>query len=160
MVRVTRSSGKILGSAAPDCHVRALVIHMKVAAHQSPLLRCGSMEAIELIRERVKWCESEVVAILCCPEAILGSLADYAPPLAISRLIWNEASWPPCLRRLRIPVFTVGGMTFEIITCNDSNFLEPARIMAAKGATALFVATNNGLPANRSNGPRLASEKR
>jgi hypothetical protein len=30
--------------------------------------------------------------------------------------------------------------------CNDSNYPEPARIMASKGATALFVPTNNGLP--------------
>jgi predicted amidohydrolase len=30
--------------------------------------------------------------------------------------------------------------------CNDSNHREPARMMASKGATALFVPTNNGLP--------------
>jgi hypothetical protein len=35
------------------------------------------MEAIEVIRKRVNWCESEGVEILCCPEAILGGLADY-----------------------------------------------------------------------------------
>lgn len=55
---------------------------MKVAAYQPPLLAAGLMEALELIRNRVKWCEAEGVAILCCPEAILGGLADYAedPP--------------------------------------------------------------------------------
>ena len=37
------------------------------------------MEAIELIRERVRCCEVEAVEVLCCPEAILGGLADYAP---------------------------------------------------------------------------------
>lgn len=36
-------------------------------------------EAVELIRHRVKWCEAERVAILCCPEAVLGGLADDAP---------------------------------------------------------------------------------
>ena len=36
------------------------------------------MAAIELIREQVRFCESESVSILCCPEAILGGLADYA----------------------------------------------------------------------------------
>jgi predicted amidohydrolase len=36
------------------------------------------MQAINLIRERIAWCESEGVRILCCPEAILGGLADYA----------------------------------------------------------------------------------
>src|SRR5207342_2370425 len=30
------------------------------------------------MRKRVEWCEAQGVAILCCPEAILGGLADYA----------------------------------------------------------------------------------
>ena len=51
---------------------------MKVAAYQAPLLVAGSLEAIDLIKERIAWCESEGVSILCCPEAILGGLADYA----------------------------------------------------------------------------------
>jgi len=49
---------------------------MKVAAYQAPLLPVGSMEALELIRDRVEWCETEGVDILCCPEAVLGGLAD------------------------------------------------------------------------------------
>jgi hypothetical protein len=51
---------------------------VKVAAYQAPVLRSGSREAVDLIRTRVEWCESHGVAILCCPEAILGGLADYA----------------------------------------------------------------------------------
>ena len=47
------------------------------------------------------------------------------------------------------PVFTVDGLTFGIVICNDSNFPEPAKTMAAKAATALFVPTNNGLPPSR-----------
>jgi predicted amidohydrolase len=35
------------------------------------------MEALELIRHRVKWCETAGVDILCCPEAVLGGLADH-----------------------------------------------------------------------------------
>jgi predicted amidohydrolase len=35
------------------------------------------MEAMGLIRQRVRWCEDEGVSILCCPEAVLGGLADY-----------------------------------------------------------------------------------
>jgi hypothetical protein len=46
---------------------------VKVAAYQAPLLRSGSLEAVDLIRTRVEWCESHGVVILCCPEAI-----DYA----------------------------------------------------------------------------------
>lgn len=49
---------------------------MKVAAYQAPLLCGGSMAALELIRDRVKWCETEGVDVLCCPEAVLGGLAD------------------------------------------------------------------------------------
>jgi predicted amidohydrolase len=45
-----------------------------------------------------------------------------------------------------MPVFTVSRLTLGIIICNDSNYYEPARIMAARGAAALFVPTNNGLP--------------
>jgi predicted amidohydrolase len=51
---------------------------MRVAAYQAPLLPSGSMEALELIRGRVKWCETEGVDIMCCPEAVLGGLADDA----------------------------------------------------------------------------------
>ena len=49
---------------------------MKVAAYQAPLLPAGSMAALGLIRKRLDWCESEGVEILCCPEAVLGGLAD------------------------------------------------------------------------------------
>lgn len=51
---------------------------MKVAAYQAPLLHGGSTEAVELIRRRVEWCEAEGVGIICCPEAVLGGLADDA----------------------------------------------------------------------------------
>ena len=57
------------------------------------------------------------------------------------------------------PVFTVDGLTFGIVICNDSNFPEPAKTMAAKGATALFVPTNNGLPPSRASA-ELVSEAR
>ena len=50
---------------------------MKVAAYQAPLLAAGSMDGPKLIQEQVAWCETEGVSILCCPEAILGGLADY-----------------------------------------------------------------------------------
>lgn len=35
------------------------------------------MDILPLIRQRVACCEAEGVSILCCPEAILGGLADY-----------------------------------------------------------------------------------
>src|SRR5205085_4306491 len=54
------------------------LLSMKVAAYQAPLLASGSMEALALIRKQVEWCESAGVEILCCPEGILGGLADYS----------------------------------------------------------------------------------
>ncbi|MGQ0733200.1 MAG: carbon-nitrogen hydrolase family protein, partial [Acidobacteriota bacterium] len=51
---------------------------MKVAAYQAPLLPSGSMEAIGLIAAQVKACEAAGAEILCCPEAVLGGLADYS----------------------------------------------------------------------------------
>jgi 5-aminopentanamidase len=171
---------------------------VKVAAYQAALLRSGSREAVDLIRTRVEWCESHGVAILCCPEAILGGLADYAidpaafaidadgdqlaralAPLAsdivttivgftevtrAGRLhnaaaIFHRGTVIGVYRKLysatnrsiydagdQMPVFQVGGLIFGIVICNDSNYPEPAKIMASKGATALFIPTNNGLP--------------
>jgi predicted amidohydrolase len=171
---------------------------MIVAAYQAPLLPSGSMQAIGRIRERVRRCEAEGVQILCCPEAVLGGLADYAArpaefaidveggaldavlsPLASERvtmivgfteitragLLYNTAAvfhrgavlgvyrkLHPAIRTSvyqpgdQSPVFTVGGLTFGILICNDSNFPALARTLAAQGAAALFIPTNNGLP--------------
>ena len=183
---------------------------MKVAAYQAPLLSAGSLEAIALIQERIAWCESEAVSILCCPEAILGGLADYSDnparfairpddgqldkvlaPLASDTVtsiigftelaedrLYNTAAvfhrgrvaglyrkLHPALRRsvysagAVIPVFRVAGLTFGIVICHDSGFSEPAKAMAAQGARALFVPTNNGLPDHRAY-PELVQEAR
>jgi predicted amidohydrolase len=48
------------------------------------------MEAIGLIADQVKTCESIGVEFLCCPEGILGGLADYASrPYEIARDVQN-----------------------------------------------------------------------
>jgi predicted amidohydrolase len=181
---------------------------VKVAAYQSPLLAAGSMDALGLIREQVEWCEKNGVAILCCPEAILGGSADYSgdptefaltakrlesvlAPLACDTVtivgftelaeggvLYNSAAilergsvagvyrkLYPAMRRSvyqagrEVPVFKVGALTFGIAICNDSNYFEPARRMAAQGATALFVPTNNGLPPERAR-PEIVAEAR
>ncbi len=171
---------------------------MKVAAYQAPLGATGSTEIIGLIREQLDRCESAGVEILCCPEGVLGGLADYAErpadiavdaeggrlrellaPLASdavttiigftelgrggrlynSAAVFHRGSVVGAYRKLypainrsvyeagrEVPVFTVAGLTFGILICNDSNYYEPARIMASRGAAALFVPTNNGLP--------------
>lgn len=173
-------------------------IPMKVAAYQAPLLPAGSMDALALIGDRVKWCESEGVDILCCPEAVLGGLADdvecpadiaidansgeldaLLAPLANSSVavivgftqsagggkLYNAAALfhdgrvvgiyrkrHPAIRTSvysagdQSPIFTVGGLSFGIMICNDSNYPEIAADMAARGARVIFVPSNNGLP--------------
>ena len=59
----------------------------------------------------------------------------------------------------KAPVFVVGDLTFGIIICRDSTFVEPARIMASQGATVLFVPSNNGLPPGKA-GPEIVAEAR
>ena len=184
---------------------------MKVAAYQAPLPATRSMEVLSLIREQVDWCESQGVEILCCPEGVLGGLADYVSrpsdiaidveggqlqallaPLASDRVatilgfteiedggglynsaaVFHQGSVLGIYRKLypainksvyeagdKIPVFTVGDLTFGIIICLDSNYYEPARIMASRGAAALFVPTNNGLPPAKG-GPELVAQAR
>jgi predicted amidohydrolase len=184
---------------------------VKVAAYQAPLLDAGSVDALGLIRTRVLWCEAEGVDILCCPEAILGGLADYASdprqfaisaaggrldtvlsPIASDTVttivgftelsddgrLYNTAAvfhrgtvagsyrkQHPAINRsvyaagCDAPVFHVGGLTFGIVICNDSNFAEPATRMAARGARALFVPTNNGLPLARAHAEIVAGAR-
>ena len=167
---------------------------LRVAAYQAPLLPIGSMDAFALLRARVDWCEAAGVQILCCPEALLGGLADYCPPpmqfaIAASQLdhvlaplasdivttiigfteladdrLYNSAAvfsrgalvglyrkhYPAINRSVYaagsgLPVFHVEGLTFGIAICNDSNYPALARLLADRGATALFVPTNNAL---------------
>jgi len=174
---------------------------VKVAAYQAPLLPSGSMEAVALIAREVRRCEAAGVDLLCCPEGVLGGLADNAAkpgeialgvesgqladalaPLASDTVativgftelsptgdFFNSAALfhrglvagvyrklHPAIRRSvyrpgeQVPVFTVGGLTFGIVICYDSTFPELARSMALRGAAALFVPTNNALPAGR-----------
>ncbi len=173
---------------------------MKVAAYQAPLLPIGAprARAIGLIRQQVDRCEGQGVSILCCPEAVLGGLADYAArpdEIALERRELGAALAPlasktvttivgfteaadgvfynaaavvhrgavagiyrkrhPAIRRSIYAagdwagVFTVGDVIFGILICNDSNYPQLARDMAARGATVLFVPTNNALPSDR-----------
>ena len=56
----------------------------------------------------------------------------------------------------QLPVFTIGGLTFGIVICNDSNYIEPARVMAAQGAAAIFIPTHNALPPDKADVVALA----
>jgi 5-aminopentanamidase len=61
-------------SSSHSCTVWA---QMKVAAYQAPLGACADAQVLSLIRRQVDRCEALGVEILCCPEALLGGLADY-----------------------------------------------------------------------------------
>jgi len=185
---------------------------VKVAAYQAPLAVSSCIEEmLALIREQVERCEYLGVDILCCPEGVLGGLADYSnrpaslaiptdggrlndvlAPLtsetvttivgfteidgagrlynaaavsrhgsvigvyrkrhpAINRSVYNSGS--------ETPVFTVEELTFGILICRDSTFPELARGLVLRGAAALFIPTNNGLPPSRF-GPEVIEEAR
>jgi len=184
---------------------------MKVAAYQAPLDATGSLEIVGLIREQIDLCESLGVDILCCPEGVVGGLADYAirpgdfaldaetglssllstlssdkvatiigfTEIDTAKRLYNTAAifykgsvvgiyrklYPVINRSIysagnEMPVFTIGDLTFGIIICNDSNYDEPARVMVSKGATALFVPTNNGLPLKKVKPESVAQDAR
>ncbi|HQR06649.1 MAG TPA: nitrilase-related carbon-nitrogen hydrolase [Gemmatales bacterium] len=50
---------------------------MKVAAYQAPLDARDDAQVISQVRQQVYRCEQLGVQLLCCPEALLGGLADY-----------------------------------------------------------------------------------
>jgi predicted amidohydrolase len=90
---------------------------VKVAAYQAPLLPPGWNDAFELVR---------------------GAIAVYRKRHpAINRSVYAAGT--------DTPLFTIGGLTFGVIICNDSNHPELARDIAAGGAHALFVPSDNGL---------------
>jgi predicted amidohydrolase len=184
---------------------------VRVAAYQAPLAATRSHDVLRLIAAQVASCEAAGVEILCCPEAIVGGLADYVEPAhrlvlpadpapladALAPLasptvtaivgyterdaagrLFNAAAvlrggavvgryrkLHPAIRRSvytagdEMPVFTAGALTFGVLLCRDSAFEEPARRMVARGAAALFVPTNNGLPADRPHA-RIATDAR
>ena len=173
---------------------------MKVAAYQVPLHAIYSFQVVSLIRQQISWCEQKGVEILCCPEAVLGGLADYVDdpsnvalevsngqltrllePLSSqtvttivgftetygarlynSAAVFHQGSVVGVYRKMHpainrsvytagdeMPVFMIGKLKFGIIICYDSNFAEPARTMIGKGATTLFIPTNNSMPIHR-----------
>ena len=58
------------------------------------------------------------------------------------------------------PVFRAGELTFGIVICNDSNYPELPRRMAAQGASALFIPTNNALPNDRASAKLNSAARR
>jgi predicted amidohydrolase len=71
----------------------------------------------------------------------------------------------PAIRRSRYtagsdaPVFDVGGVSFGILICRDSTDAALAADLVSQGAQALFIPTNNAMPASRG-GPALVRDAR
>jgi 5-aminopentanamidase len=174
---------------------------MKLAAYHAPLLPTGSFAAIDLIKKQVDECERQDISFLCCPEAILGGLADNHPTpkdiaidvesggldrilapfssdsvvtiigfteMAKTGELYNSAAvfYRGVVRGIyrkrhpainhsvyaagnESPVFTLNGLTFGIMICNDSNFPEHAVEMAGLGARVIFIPSNNALPPDK-----------
>lgn len=169
---------------------------MKVAAFQAAIPAGSLSGMVEDIGRQVRACEDQGISILCCPEAILGGLADQAADpktfaIASNRLgavlsplgsetvtslvgftelgfddqLYNSIAVfqggrvagiyrkrYPALRQSvysagdESPIFTVNGLAFGIMICNDSNHPELAADLVNRGARAIFIPSNNALP--------------
>ena len=169
---------------------------MRIAAYQAPITPFKSRDAIDLIRDVVSSCEEAGVSILCCPEAVVGGLADSVDepedmaincsngeledllgPLESSSVttmigftetrdgrlynavvVFHKGAVHGLYRKLypgvnrsiydagsELPVFHIEGLDFGILICNDSNYVEASRILARRGASVIFVPTNNAM---------------
>ncbi|MEO7689202.1 MAG: carbon-nitrogen hydrolase family protein [Sphingomonas sp.] len=80
-----------------------------------------------------------------------GKLHNSAAILHRGTLLGVYRKRHPAIRRSvytpgeETPVFTIDGLTFGIMICNDTNHPELARALVARGAQALFVPSNNAL---------------
>lgn len=139
-------------------------------------------------------CEAAGVELLCCPESVIGELANesdgdspavvalnvdeltevVAPLLASAmtivvgfteRMPGGEVSnaaavlsdgevagiyrkvYPGtgvCLPGEDLPVFRHGDVHFGVLICNDAHYVEPARVLASRGAQLLVVPVHGG----------------
>lgn len=80
-----------------------------------------------------------------------GNLHNSAAILHRGALLGVYRKRHPAIRRSvyspgeEVPVFTIDGLSFGIMICNDTNHPELARALVARGAQALFVPSNNAL---------------
>jgi predicted amidohydrolase len=85
---------------------------MKVAAYQASLKARSNREVIDLLRKQVDHCESIGVEILCCPEAVLGGLADYSTAPTATAIDVERSQLSDALAPLRSDtVTTIVGFT-------------------------------------------------
>jgi predicted amidohydrolase len=71
--------------------------------------------------------------------SVVGVYRKHHP--AINRSVYSAGS--------EAPIFRIGALTFGVIICRDSAYVEPAQSMVTLGARALFVPSNTALPTAR-----------
>jgi 5-aminopentanamidase len=85
---------------------------MKVAAYQAPLASPSVEASLALLRDQVDRCESLGVEILCCPEGVLGGLADYTDHPFDNAIDVEGAAFQKTVQFLASdPVTTIVGFT-------------------------------------------------
>ena len=103
---------------------------MQVAAYQPPLAVTRSPEVFDAIAEQVARCEAAGVRILCCPEGVLGGLADYV--VAADRLVL-----PADAGKLAGALAPIGSATVTTILgyteCDDAGRLFNAAAVLDRG---------------------------
>jgi predicted amidohydrolase len=108
---------------------------VKVAAYQAAL-GLSVVDAIDAVRDAIRECEAQNVASLCCPEGVLGGLADYVR--RPSSLAINSASGE--LDRLLAPlasptVTTILGFTE---TDGSGDLFNSAAVIHVGKVTAVY----------------------
>ena len=169
---------------------------MRVVAYQAPYRPYPSGRGVEFVVPRLERARAEGVELLCCPEALIGELANesdgdspaevavsvsdgeldeaIAPLLgwgmtivigfterSESGAIYNAAAviddnrvsgiyrktYPGssvCAAGTELPIFQHGEVAFGVMICNDAHYIEPARVLAARGAQLLVVPVHGG----------------
>jgi predicted amidohydrolase len=150
---------------------------VKVAAYQAPLDACRSPHILDLLAEQVEACESGGVEILCCPEAVLGGLADYSTrPHAVAINVENGQLGDVLRPLASSRVTTIVGFTeIDERGClfNSAAVYEKGAVVGvyrkhhpaintsiyAAGQETPVVPTNNGLPPGKG-GPEIVARAR
>ena len=169
---------------------------MRVAAYQAPYRPFPAQGGAELVAAYLDRAQAEGVEIVCCPEALIGELAnesDGDTPATVALSIVDDeldAALAPlmgwdmtivvgftergadgqlhnaaavisdstvcgiyrktypgssaCVAGTQLPIFHHRDVPFGVLICNDAHYIEPARVLAARGAQLLVVPVHGG----------------
>ena len=169
---------------------------MRVAAYQAPDRSFPARGGAELVAAYLDRAQAEGVDIVCCPEALIGELAnesDGDTPATVALSIvdgeledaiapllgWDmtivvgftergaggqmhnaaavisdstisgiyRKTYPgssACVAGMELPIFHHRNVQFGVLICNDAHYIEPARVLAARGAQLLMVPVHGG----------------